>query len=179
MKSIEIDEALYQYLASKAVANGEPVSAILRRELKLPAPLISVEIEEDMYSYVASKTKQFGESVSSILRRELSLDQGEHHDPKIVEFHIPLGTANKAWNVPEQPVLATVGDTLRVINDDAISHHVHTSGAPFPHPAAGIAPGGSADYLLMAPFDPGANQFLYDHEQGPAAQFWLKILPPH
>ena len=45
MKSIEIDEALYQYLASKAVANGEPVSAILRRELKLPAPLISVEIE--------------------------------------------------------------------------------------------------------------------------------------
>lgn len=179
MKTIKIDEVLHQYLLSKALTPGETLSAILTRELKIMPPLVSVEIEDNIYSYVASKAQQIGESATSILRRELGLDGEVPPTPHIVEFRIVDGTANNPWNTSTQPVLAAVGDTLRVVNHDSVSHQLHTSGVPFPHPMSAIAPGESADYVLVAPFDPAANQFLYDHLQGPSAQFWLKVLPPH
>ena len=67
-------------------------------------------------------------------------------------------------------VVATVGDTLRIVNDDTVTHRLHTqNGRPFPHPANDIFPGDSADFVLETTYDPDAEGPLTDHDQGPTA----------
>ena len=181
MKTIQIDRDVYDFLASKA-AGGEPLSQTLRRELHVPEPQAAVDIDDDVYAYLASKAASIGESASSILRRELHMD-GQPQPPagggpRVVEFHVPAGTGANAWNTREQMLTASGGDTLRILNDDNVPHRLHTSGIPFPHPAADVVPGGSQDYMLQAPFDPGANQPLYDHDFGTTAAFWIKVSAP-
>ncbi len=136
MKRIQVDEDIQRLLVSKAVDIGESASSILRRELHLAPPATeTIEIEDDVYTYLVSRMAAIGESASSILRRELHLAEpgegpggGEQpgnpqpRPPSIVEFHIPPGTANSAWNTREQAVVATVGDSLRIVNDDAVPH---------------------------------------------------------
>ena len=181
MKTIQIDQDIYDYLVSKAIDIGEPVSRILRRELDLPnlPNKKEVDIEDDVYAYLVSKTVDLGESASDILRRELHLGGPPHdehgHGPHTVEFHIAAGTGANAWNTRPQAVIATVGDTLRIVNDDAIAHRLHTDGNPFPHPVNDIAPGQSQDFILQTAFDPGANQPLYDHNSGQSAAFWIIV----
>jgi len=95
----------------------------------------------------------------------------------VVEFHIPAGTGGLAWNSAASIVIASVGDTLRIVNDDAMSHELHTNGAPFPHPTSDIAPGASADYVLQSPYEPVNSGALYDHRFGPPSQFWIRVVP--
>ena len=92
--------------------------------------------------------------------------------PKVVEFHIPAGTGKKAWNTKETMVVAHVGDTVRLINDDSIGHRLHTNGAPCGH-GDQFEPGKSFDCVISKKFDPGTTP-LYDHNVGPAAAFWIK-----
>ena len=177
MKTIKIDQDVYNYLISKATTAGESPSLILRRELHLPQPTETIEVDDDTYRYLVSKTANFGESASDILRRELNLDEEPHHDPTgtIVLFHIVAGTGTQPWNTKENPVVATVGDTLRIVNDDSVPHRLHTNGNPFPHPSSDIPPGQTADFVLQTPFD--SSQPLYDHNAGPNAQFWINVRP--
>jgi len=180
VKTIQIDQELYNYLVSRAQSPDEQPAQTLRRELHVAEPLVALEIEDDVYDFLVSKTRTIGESPSSIIRRELNLggDAPEPHGPNIVTFHIPAGTGGNAWNTQANPVVATVGDTLRIVNDDAAAHRLHTTGVPFPHPAEDIAPGTSQDYMLQAPFnDQGVNQPLYDHDFGLNAQFWIQVRP--
>jgi predicted CopG family antitoxin len=179
MKSVQIDEDILQFLQSKVAAPGESMSDVLRRELQLP----TIEIDDDLYDYLISRTQQIGESASTILRRELDLTPGpdpdDHHGdqgPVIVTFHIPAGTHAHPWNTAQDPVRAKVGDTLQIVNDDSVPHRPHTTGVPFPHPAADIQPGQSASYVLTAPFGDTAAASLYDHDQGTTAAFWLLVL---
>jgi hypothetical protein len=178
MKSIQVDQDVYNYLLSKAVEAGEAPAKILRRELHLAPPPVTIEIEDDVYAYLVAKTVTLGDSASDILRRELHIDGGPAPEPGhgagVVEFHIPAGTGGNAWNEPDHPVLAAVGGTLRVVNDDSVPHRLHTDGSPFPHAADSIAPGGSADYLLQSTFEPAGHP-LYDHNFGPTASFWIKV----
>jgi negative regulator of replication initiation len=184
VKTIQIDPDIYQYLVSKAVEIGEPPSRILRRELHLPNPSNAkeIEVDDDVYRYLVSKTIDLDESASAILRRELHLENPPDHEhdgePHTVEFHIAAGTGTSAWNTREQAVVATVGDTLRIVNDDSVPHRLHTSGVPFQHPDDSIAPGQSQDFVLQAPFEPGVNQPLYDHNSGPTAAFWIIVRSP-
>lgn len=170
MKTIEIEKSLYTYLQSKAAPSGEAVSETLRRELKMAPPTVQIEIEDDVYAYILSKATSIGEPASEILTRELSLEPNPPAG-NVIEFHIKQGTGNQPWNTANDTVTAKVGNILRIFNDDSISHRPHTNGAPFPHPASGIPPGGHADYVLQSPFGPN----IYDHESGPTALFWLKV----
>jgi predicted CopG family antitoxin len=181
VKTIQIDLDIYEYLVSKAVDIGESPSRILRRELDLPAlpNKKEIDVDDDVYGYLVSKSSDLGESASDILRRELHLESSPDHEhdggPRTVEFHIPAGTGTNAWNTREQAVVATVGDRLRIVNDDSVPHRLHTNGAPFPHPADSIAPGQSQDFGLQTPFDPGVNSPLHDHNSGTTAAFWIIV----
>ena len=178
MKTIEIEKALYTYLQSKATS-GEAVSETLRRELKIAPPTVQIEIDDDVYAYILSKATSIGEPASEILTRELSLEPNPPAG-NIVEFHIKPGTGNQPWNTANETVTAKVGNILRIVNDDSVEHHLHTNGAPFPHPGTGIPPGGQADYLLQSPFGLTAGQAptIYDHAFGNTALFWIKVENP-
>jgi negative regulator of replication initiation len=179
MKTIKIDRDVYNYLMSKAASAGESPSLILRRELHLPQPTETIEVDDDTYNYLVSKTANFGESASDILRRELNLDEEPHDGPTgAIVFHIPAGTGAQPWNTRESAIAATVGDTLRIVNDDSVAHRLHTNGNPFPHPSSDIPPGQAADFVLQTQFDSSAtSQPLYDHNAGPNAQFWINVRP--
>lgn len=179
MRIIEIEKSLLEYLQTKAASDGEAISGILRRELKISPPTVQIEIEDDVYNYILSKAASIGEPASTILARELHV-QPDNPAANIVEFHIKHGTGNQPWNTAEEIITAKVGTILRIVNDDTVSHRPHTSGAPFPHPSTDIPPGGHADYLLQAPFPstPGVIEALYDHAFGQAAQFWIRVEQP-
>ena len=151
MKQISIDQDIFDYLVSKASTPGEAAAVVLRRELRVPQPQVRLEVDDDTYAVIAAKTSVIGESVSQILRREFHLPGGETppptpppSDPTTVVFHIREGTGSKSWNDGSSMVTATVGDTLRIVNDDSVAHRLHTTGRPFPHPANDIFPGQSA-----------------------------------
>lgn len=177
VKSIQVDRDIYDYLLAQGLGAGQSASAILRRAL-----VQTIEIDDDLYAYLLTLAVSIGESPSSILRRELKLD--EHHPdpvdpppPTRIDFRIPAGTGPAAWNARERPVMGIVGQTLRIFNDDAVGHRLHTNGAPFPHGDTDIAPGGFSDFVLRAPFDLNPPQPLYDHNFGPPAQFWITVRP--
>ena len=182
MKQISIDQDVFDFLASKANAPGEPPAAVLRRELRVPLPQKTLDIDDDTYAFIAAKTAVVGESISDILRRELRLTGGSTPapptpSPATVIFHIPSGTGSGPWNDGSSRVVAKVGDILRIINDDSVAHRLHTSGRPFPHPEADIFPGETANFVLQTPFDPSADGPLVDHDQGPQALFFLEVAP--
>ena len=179
MKTIQIDQDIYNYILSRTAQAGESPSTILRRELHVPQTMEIIEVDDDTYAYLLSKTVTLGESASTILRRELNLNEPPHHDPTgEIEFHIPAGTGNLPWNSPESAVVASVGNNLRIANDDTVPHRLHTSGIPFPHPDSDIMPGQSADFVLLAPYDPHVDQPIYDHNAGSTARFWIKVSLP-
>jgi predicted CopG family antitoxin len=132
MKTIQIDPDIYSYLISRAVDIGEAPSRILRRELHLPQLGDSIEIDDDVYAYLVSRTIVIGESASDILRRELRLpsnsdpDSG-HGSPRARHGQFHPARRWQALNVWEHTVVATVGDTLRIFNDDTVPHR-HTDG---------------------------------------------------
>jgi len=163
---------------------------VLRRELRVPLPQKTLEIDDDTYAFIAAKTAVVGESLSDILRRELHLTGSTPPplppgppptppttSPTTVVFHIPSGAGSGPWNVGSDRVIAKVGDTLRIINDDSIPHRLHTPGRPFPHPATDILPGGTADFVLQTTFQPGVDGLLFDHAFGQQATFFLEVSP--
>ncbi len=91
----------------------------------------------------------------------------------LVEFRIPPGTGRSAWNRFDDPVRVTVGQTLRIHNDDAVAHAAHSDGIPFAH-GPSIPPGGFADHAVVAPLSPDPSApITYDHDAGVAAPFWI------
>lgn len=176
MKTIKIDRDVYNYLISKAAGPAEPPSLILRRELRLQQTE-TIEIDDDTHSYLLSKSVSFGESASDILRRELHLEESPHDPAGPIIFHIPAGTGPQPWNNRESTIVATVGDTLSIVNNDSVLHRLHTIGNPFPHPGSDILPGQTTDFLLQTPFDPVATGPLHDHAAGPTAEFWINVRP--
>ena len=98
----------------------------------------------------------------------------QDHTPAVVRFSIEVGTQRSSWNTVNTAVQTIVGDTLRVKNNDTIAHRIHTDGIPFPH-GLDIAPGASTDYVVTAPWDPATGQYLYDHNVGRTAKFWVKV----
>jgi hypothetical protein len=97
-------------------------------------------------------------------------------DGSLVEFRIPANTGARAWNSSENPVRVKVGDTLRIINDDSISHRLHTFDRPCPHQDGESRPGEFYDCVVSTTVDPQVD-LLYDHNFGPEARFWLVATP--
>ena len=98
----------------------------------------------------------------------------------IVTFTIPPNSAGVPWNSQESPVVAQVGQTLRIINGDTDYHLLHSKGpsdGPFPHPSVDspIPPGGSADYLIQTAF----SGSLYCHYHANTNEkFWITVTDP-
>ena len=169
--SVRVDLDVYNYLVGQGMGGAETASSVLRRTL-----LHTIEIDDDLLTYLKSLAASPGESIGSILRRELHLQGGDAPPPGAqIEFHISAGTGAGPWNTADSSVVGIVGQTLRIFNDDAVAHRLHTDGSPFPHPASNIAPGSFADYPLQSPCDGATN--LYDHDHGPAARFWITVRP--
>ncbi|MEO6447592.1 MAG: hypothetical protein ABIP66_20745 [Gemmatimonadaceae bacterium] len=190
MKSITIDQDIFDFLASKATSPGETAATVLRRALRIPQPQVALEVDDQTFAFIAAGSSTIGESASAILRRQLGLSpepptplppappspgQGPAPSSAVVIFTIPAGAGSLAWNTRETAVSASVGDTLRIINNDAVSHRLHTSGRPFPHPATDIPPGQAVDLVLQATFSPDADGPLTDHAQGSQGLFWLSV----
>lgn len=95
-------------------------------------------------------------------------------DPNLIEFRIKAGTDKSPWNTAGETLTAKVGQTIRIFNDDTVTHRLHTNGTPCPH-GQNIAPGASADCVLTRPHDPAVGGPLYDHIAGPAAAFYVKV----
>lgn len=83
---------------------------------------------------------------------------GQGSELGIKEFRIPAGTGNGAWNTAQTPIVARIGDTVRIFNDDTVTHRLHTNGRPCPH-GADIRPGESRDCVIQSQFVGD----LYDH----------------
>jgi hypothetical protein len=98
--------------------------------------------------------------------------------PSVVEFQIPPGTGNTAWNTSVNPINVAVGQTLRIVNGDSVNHAIHTNGVPFPHGNT-IAPGASESRVATAPYDSRVSGPLYDHIfQGanPRPDIWINAI---
>ena len=92
---------------------------------------------------------------------------------KIVEFHIKPGTGSSAWNRSSEPIVVSVGQTLRFFNDDQIKHFIHTDGAPCPHGTREFGPGEIYDCVISKKHDASLED-IYDHNQGPDAQIFIQ-----
>jgi hypothetical protein len=97
-------------------------------------------------------------------------------DPNIVEFRIKAGTGTQPWNTANEMVVAKVGQTIRITNDDTVTHRLHTNGAPCPH-GSNFGPGESMDCVVTRAFDGAARGPLYDHIVGESAAFYVTATP--
>lgn len=101
-------------------------------------------------------------------------DQGSN----IVVFRVAAGTGSGPWNSFDDPVRVTVGQTLRIYNDDSVKHTLHAGGAPFGH-GKSIAPGSYRDHVIAAPSDPSpGSPRVYEHSAGKSAPFWIVATNP-
>lgn len=99
-------------------------------------------------------------------------------DPNIVEFRIKAGTGSNPWNTMAEMVVAKMGQTVRIVNDDTVAHRLHTNGAPCRHQQGNIPPGGSFDCVTTRTLDGVANPGqTYDHIAGEDALFYLTVMP--
>ena len=89
-----------------------------------------------------------------------------------IDFHILHGTQEASWNAPSTRVVAKVGQTLRIYNDDTVEHQLHTNGAPCSHGPV-IQPGASWDCVIESEYDETKDGLLYEHNVGPSARFYL------
>ncbi len=98
-------------------------------------------------------------------------------DPNVVVFRIKAGTGNQPWNTADTMVTVKVGQTLRIVNDDTVTHRLHTGGAPCPH-GTNFGPGASYDCVATRALDPAATPGrTYDHIVGNTALFYVKAVP--
>lgn len=92
---------------------------------------------------------------------------------EMVEFHIKPGTGSQPFNTPDDPVRVVVGQTLRVINDDATPHLIHTFGSPCPHGDKTMRTGDYWDCQIGS-VHRASDEDIYDHNLGPDTQFYIE-----
>lgn len=97
-----------------------------------------------------------------------------------VVFRIPNGTGTSPWNSSTAPVLAFVGQTVRICNNDARGHRLHTGGNPCAHQGNTMNNGQFYDCAINS--TAGANPTTgivggtYDHDIGTNAAFYVRVL---
>lgn len=97
-----------------------------------------------------------------------------------VVFRIPANTGTSPWNSSAAPVLTFVGQTLRICNNDARGHQLHTNGNPCPHQPNTMATGAFYDCAINNTNGVNATTGIvngtYDHNIGTNAAFYIRIL---
>lgn len=94
-------------------------------------------------------------------------------DRVIVNFTIPAGTGIKPWNTFDNPIRAKVGQTIRFLNNDSISHFLHTGGSPCPHGSHSFKTGETYDCVVTS-VHKSSDEDLYDHDSGPDSQVYIE-----
>ena len=94
---------------------------------------------------------------------------------EVIEFEIEQGTGESSWNTEQTPIYATLGSTIRLINNDDIDHRLHTNGAPCGH-GDKMAPGETWDCVVEREFSSKKSGPLYDHYVGPKSEVWIEIV---
>ena len=170
MKSIKVDGQIFELLTAHGMGTGQSASDVLRSLL-----LRTIEIDDELFNYLVSLASAPGETANSILRRELGIGGAPDQPPAMIEFHIAAGTGSNPWNTRDTAVQGTVGQTLRIHNDDAVPHRLHTAGSPFAHADDDTAPGAYSDFILSQPYDLDTPIGIYDHDFGQGARFWISV----
>ena len=96
----------------------------------------------------------------------------------VVQFRIEANTSKEQrdWNKKESPLVAKVGDTLIIHNDDDDTHQLHALGVPCEH-GDPILPGQSWTCILKGPYDSrNESDPIRDHKYY-EQKFWLVVLP--
>ena len=94
-------------------------------------------------------------------------------EARIVEFHIPAGTDSATWNTQDTLIELSIGDTLRIVNDDSVPHALHTDdGQPCEHGTEMAPHGGTVDCVIGEPYNALQDGPLYDHNTR-APALWL------
>lgn len=109
-------------------------------------------------------------SMSRTFSRNVTATEVVTPPSNIVVFNIPAGTARGRWNAVTAPAVAFVGQTLRITNQDAMAHRLHTGGNPCPHQGPNIATGQFYDCVVTRAHL-GTATDTYDHNIGTAAGF--------
>jgi len=104
------------------------------------------------------------------------LDPAAGGDPNIVVFRIAAGTGENSWNTADTMIVARVGQTIRFVNEDSMSHQLHTNGSPCRHGTL-FRPGETFDCVVSREYDSMARRPLYEHNVGPSAEVWIQTLP--
>lgn len=83
MKQIEIDDELYQYIASRTQSIGETASDILRRLLRLPqSPQPFALVQENMSNVPKESTKSHSRTVT---KNKASIEKSTHQLEKVLK----------------------------------------------------------------------------------------------
>lgn len=90
----------------------------------------------------------------------------------MVNFNIPAGTASSPWNTTSTVVETFVGQTLKITNQDSVTHQMHTNGKPCSHGSA-MAPGTSTNCVISKAYDYKTDGALYDHDLGTKSAFYM------
>lgn len=97
-----------------------------------------------------------------------------------VVFRIPAGTGTSPWNSSTSPVLAFVGQTVRICNNDSRGHRLHTGGNPCPHQGNTMMNGQFYDCSINSTAGANATTGIvggtYDHDIGTNAAFYVRVL---
>ena len=102
-----------------------------------------------------------------------TLGFGSAYADDMVEFHIKPNTGSLSFNSPDDPVRVVVGQTLRVINDDATAHLIHTNGSPCSHGDKTMKTGDYWDCKIQYAHR-ADEEDIYDHNLGPDTQFYIE-----
>ncbi|MDX9731316.1 MAG: hypothetical protein RBT63_06045 [Bdellovibrionales bacterium] len=98
-----------------------------------------------------------------------------------VVFRIPRGTGNGPWNSSTSPVEVYVGQTLRICNDDTVTHQLHTNGTPCAHQPRAMAQGEFYDCRIANLNGRNANTGIYnntyDHNLGTNSAVYIRGMP--
>lgn len=93
-------------------------------------------------------------------------------------FRIANATGNGPWNSSASPIVVFVGQVLRICNDDAVAHRLHTDGTPCAHQSAEMNKGQFYDCSISNLNGQSAttNLFsnMYDHNAGTNAAFYVR-----
>lgn len=99
-----------------------------------------------------------------------STSTSESVDANVVVFRIKAGTGTGPWNTADDPIVAKVGQTLEIHNDDSIQHWIHAESEDFTtHALEGIEPGKSARIKI----NNDRSDKVRDHLTGGAIYFKL------
>jgi hypothetical protein len=97
-----------------------------------------------------------------------------------VVFRIPAATGTSPWNSSTAPVLAFVGQTVRICNNDSRGHRLHTGGNPCPHQPNTMLNGQFYDCSISSTAGANATTGIvggtYDHDIGTNAAFYIRVL---